>query len=67
MILCDFCNVNSVVEERGVCDECLRKEGMCLLCAGSGEEPGSVRDPDYGMNKCKDCQGTGESDAAVNP
>jgi DnaJ-class molecular chaperone len=44
----------------------LRKEGMCLRCAGTGEEPGSVRDPDYGINKCTACGGTGEADEPVS-
>jgi hypothetical protein len=42
----------------------LAAHGMCRRCGGTGEEPGHVRDPDYGYHKCADCEGTGETEVA---
>jgi hypothetical protein len=46
---------------RAICDAPTADDGQCARCGGTGEEPGSVRDPDYGVNACRWCAGTGEA------
>jgi hypothetical protein len=63
-----FCSIQSCnCEEFHVDDAIAEVEGVCKRCGGTGEEPGSIRDPDYGINKCHDCGGTGESEEVEMP